>query len=202
MQIPHFHSANLRPRALWVGTVSLRTSLSPHAHQRPVSLGGSTASTADSAQDCPWVTGRANSTPKAAHFPLEPLSPPLPPAPPFVSWPSSPSSGSRALSAVDTRGQGPGGHSLPRGRPHPPRDVLGMRAPLCPAARSPARQLGRPLGGRIVRRICPRSEGPPGARARLFPAGGAPRRPGSRAISMRKERRRRLSWHSPRALIV
>jgi hypothetical protein len=147
-------------------------------------------------------SGTRQHNPGSCTLPSRAPQPAASPAPPFVFWPSSPSSGSRALRAADTRGQGPGGHILPRGRPHPSRDVLGMRAPLCPAARSPAQQLGRPLGGRIVRRICPRSEGPPGAGARLFPAGGAPRRPGSRAISMRKERRRRLSWHSPRALIV
>ena len=69
-----------------------------------------------------------------------------------------------ALRAEDTRGRSfVRAAGFPRGRPHPPRDARGVRVPLCPAARSPARQLGRPLGGRIVRRICPRREGPPGA---------------------------------------
>lgn len=61
----------------------------------------------------------------------------------------------------------------------PPSAALGRptrpatpEAPLCPAARSPARQLGRPLGGRIVRRICPRREWPPGAGLAFLPREG------------------------------
>lgn len=61
---------------------------------------------------------------------------------------------------------------LPLGHPRPPCDARGKRAPLCPAAWSPARQLGRPLGGRIVRRICPRREGPPGAGLAFLPREG------------------------------
>lgn len=120
---------------------------------------------------------------------LPPPTPPLPADPPFVSRPPRSLGcplgprhplGSLALRAAGARGRGlwPGGRSFvraagfPLGRLHPPRDSRDMRAPLCPAARSPARQLGRPLGGLIVRRICPRREGPPGAGLAFLPREG------------------------------
>lgn len=108
-----------------------------------------------------------------------------------------------ALRAADTRGR-----SLVRAtgfrlhRPHPPRDARGVRVPLCPRGQVPGPAAGPPSGRAHCSSDLSAERGAAGGRARRPPAGGAPRRAGSRAISMRKERQRRLSWHSPRALIV